>query len=215
MLVPGFFETGRVGAQSPIRMTIDNAGRVGIGTTTPTLPLEVAGAAAIQQTLTIKSNNVNSAEILMYKESGGSYYSLVANSGGFGIYNAEAPGYAWFASPQNNIGIGTTTPGEYKLAVNGKVKAQSIKVTMTGWPDYVFASDYYLPSIRELEAFVNANKHLPDVPNAREVEKEGIDLGDMNKKLLQKIEELTLYLIDQHKKIETLQAEVEMLKKNK
>lgn len=208
------FETGRTGTEAPIRMVIDNVGRVGIGMATPALKLDVDGSAGVKQALIVKSNGVNSGELVVYKNVGG-YYSMSANTGGFGLYNSDAATHVWFATPENNIGIGTTTPGEYRLAVNGKVKAQSIKVTMNGWPDYVFEHGYHLPSIPEVEAFIKTYRHLPEIPSAAEVQADGVELGDMNKKLLQKVEELTLYLIDQHKKIETLQAEVEMLKKNK
>lgn len=100
-----------------------------------------------------------------------------------------------------DVGIGTANPGE-KLSVNGKIRAKEIKVEAIGWPDYVFENDYKPKSLPELEAFIKKNKHLPEVPSAKQVEQEGIALGEMNKILLKKIEELTLLLIEQNKKIE-------------
>lgn len=95
-----------------------------------------------------------------------------------------------------NVGIGTNNPGA-KLAVNGDVKAKRVKVTTTDWPDYVFHPTYYLPGLLELSDYIEQHKHLPGVPSAVEVKKEGsVDLGDMNEILLKKIEELTLYMID-------------------
>lgn len=107
-----------------------------------------------------------------------------------------------------NLGIGTLNPQE-KLSVNGKIRAKEIKVEATGWPDYVFKLDYKLNTLPELEAYIKANGHLPEVPSAAVVEKEGVALGEMNKILLKKIEELTLHLIEKDKELK------DQLKKNK
>ena len=104
-----------------------------------------------------------------------------------------------------SLGIGTTTPGAYKLAVKGTIGAQKVKVTQSGWADFVFHPDYQLPSLYEIEKYIKAHRHLPDIPAAAEVEKEGLDLGEMDRRLLQKIEEQTLYLIELSKRIDTLQ----------
>ena len=96
-----------------------------------------------------------------------------------------------------SVGIGTQDTKGYKLAVNGSAIFTKVKVeAYSGWPDYVFEHNYQLPSLMEVEKYILEHKHLPDVPSAVEVKREGQDLGEMNKKLLQKIEELTLYLID-------------------
>ncbi len=110
-----------------------------------------------------------------------------------------------------NIGIGTTDP-RAKLAVAGTVKAHRVKVTTTDWPDYVFHSGYALPSLQEVEQYIQTHQHLPEIPSAAEVEKEGQDVGEMNKKLLQKIEELTLYMIDMQKQLKAQQQEIMQLK---
>jgi hypothetical protein len=101
-----------------------------------------------------------------------------------------------------NVGIGTSDTKGYKLAVNGKIRAQEIKVEAINWPDYVFAKDYKLPSLQETEEHIKDKGHLPGIPSAEEVKANGVDLGEMNKKLLQKIEELTLYLIEMKKEKE-------------
>lgn len=93
-----------------------------------------------------------------------------------------------------NVGIGTDTPKE-KLSVNGNIRAHQIKVETTNWPDYVFEDDYKLSSLEDTEKFIQANGHLPQVPKAETVEKEGYSLNEMDKILLKKIEELTLHLI--------------------
>ena len=99
-----------------------------------------------------------------------------------------------------DVGIGTTTPKE-KLSVNGKIRAKEIKVELANWPDYVFEEGYQKLSLAEIEQFIKHNKHLPGVPTAKQVEQEGVELGEMNKILLKKIEELTLLLIDKDKEL--------------
>lgn len=102
------------------------------------------------------------------------------------------------------VGIGTYTP-QSELSVKGTITAQRVRVTQAGWADYVFHQSYQLPSLAEVERYVRSNRHLEGIPSAAEVEKEGIDVGEMNKKLLAKVEELTLYLIEQNKKIAALE----------
>ncbi|WP_162996862.1 hypothetical protein [Mucilaginibacter kameinonensis] len=105
------------------------------------------------------------------------------------------------------VGIGTTTPRE-ELSVNGSIRAKQIKVEIANWPDYVFKSGYQLRPLPEVKAFIGQNGHLPEVPSAQEVSKEGQNLGEMNKLLLQKIEELTLYLIQQDQRIKSLESKL-------
>ncbi|MFE7088391.1 hypothetical protein ACFU8T_13365 [Sphingobacterium spiritivorum] len=102
-------------------------------------------------------------------------------------------------------GIGTTTPTE-RLSVNGNIRAREIKVETNNWPDYVFEEDYKLKSLTEVEIFIKANKHLPDVPSAKEIEEEGLSVGEMNKLMMKKIEELTLHLIEKDKEIRDLKG---------
>jgi len=109
--------------------------------------------------------------------------------------------------PNSVITIGTDDYQDgndvYRLSVNGKVRAESIKVYV-GWADFVFEKDYYLPTLEEVEDYIKVNGHLKDIPSAKEVKANGIDLGEMNKLLLQKIEELTLYTIQLKKEIDGL-----------
>ncbi len=100
-----------------------------------------------------------------------------------------------------NVGIGTATPDE-KLAVKGKIRAQEIKVEATNWPDYVFEKEYSLPTLEETAQFITENGHLPEIPKASAIESDGLSLGEMNKLLLKKIEELTLHLIEEARKNE-------------
>lgn len=105
-----------------------------------------------------------------------------------------------------NVGIGTTNIGTWKLAVGGKIRAEEIKVE-TGWADYVFQEEYDLPSLKEVERHIKKKGHLINIPSAEEVETHGIELGEMNKLLLEKIEELTLYILQQEKRISLLEGD--------
>jgi len=111
---------------------------------------------------------------------------------------------AYFAG---KVGIKTTNPGAFDLAVNGKIRAREVKVDADVWPDYVFAKGYELPSLKKTEEHIMKKGHLPGIPSAAEAQANGVELGDMNKRLLKKIEELTLHLIRQQKEITELKRE--------
>jgi hypothetical protein len=102
-----------------------------------------------------------------------------------------------------NVGIGTLNPTE-KLSVNGNIKCKQVEVSLTGWSDFVFDEDYKLMPLEELDQYLKEHKHLPDVPSAEEVISNGNNLGEMDAILLQKIEELTLYVIELKKENEQL-----------
>ena len=111
-----------------------------------------------------------------------------------------------------NVGIKTQTPRDYELAVNGKIRAREIKVEASNWPDYVFEEGYKVETLQKLDSYIKANKHLPGMPSAKEVAENGVQLGEMNKLLLKKVEELTLHLIDEHNKTLVRDTEIEELK---
>lgn len=106
-----------------------------------------------------------------------------------------------------NVGIGTDNP-TYKLSVVGNIRAKEV-VVETGWADYVFDKKYKLAPLNEVERFILQNKHLPNIPSANEIEKTGLLLGDTQKKMMEKIEELTLYMIEANKRIEKLEKIIE------
>ncbi|MET3018379.1 THO complex subunit 5 [Flavobacterium hydatis] len=121
--------------------------------------------------------------------------------------------YNLFCHPNGNVGISTTKPDE-KLTVNGKIHAKEIKIDLDfPAPDYVFTNDYKLKSLQEVEEFIKQNSHLPEIPSAKEIEKNGLMLAEMNMSLLKKIEELTLYSIEQNKNNLDLKQKVEKLEK--
>lgn len=114
------------------------------------------------------------------------------------------------------IGSGLTTPAGYRLYVQDGILTEKIKVATSGttnWSDFVFAPGYKLTPLLELEAYIKKNHHLPEIPSTEEVNKEGVDLLEMDAKLLQKVEELTLYMIEMKKTMDAQQQEIEALKK--
>jgi hypothetical protein len=129
-----------------------------------------------------------------HNNAGSSEYEAMA------IYYGES-GKILMCHNGGNVGIGTDNPTQ-KLSVNGTIRCKEVLVEATPWPDYVFAKGYKLRTLSELEAFIKANNHLPEMPTAADAEQNGVKLSELNTKLLQKVEELTLYLIEQNKKSE-------------
>lgn len=113
-------------------------------------------------------------------------------------------------SRDGNIGFGTTPDSMYRVQVAGDMRAEEI-IVETGWADYVFEETYDLRSLAEVEAFILKNGHLPDIPSGTSVESNGLSVGDMSVRFMQKIEELTLYTIDQEKRLETQQEQINQL----
>lgn len=124
------------------------------------------------------------------------------NSGGSGGYWTQTGSDISYAT--GNVGIGTDPQSTYRLAVDGAIHTKEVKVDLLGWADYVFENDYDLPSLEEVEQHITEKGHLINIPSAEEVETNGIELGEMNKLLLEKIEELTLYMIEMNKELEEL-----------
>jgi len=113
----------------------------------------------------------------------------------------------------DNIAIGTSNPQGYKLAVNGKAIFTKLVVKpYANWPDYVFHKNFRLPGLPELERYIREHQHLPGIASEQEVQAGGIDVGEHEAALLKKVEELTLYLIEQNKKLEAQQKEIDQLK---
>jgi hypothetical protein len=139
-----------------------------------------------------------------------------------GVYGTASGGttnwagyFAGDAYVSSDLRIGTTTQATgYSLSVNGKVACEEVLVEdLVNWPDYVFAEDYNLMSLEELEQNIQKNNHLPGLPSAAEIEEDGLMLGDMQKRMVEKLEELTLYTIEQGKLISELKQRMEQLEK--
>ncbi|PXX95009.1 hypothetical protein DF185_22795 [Marinifilum breve] len=167
-------------------------GNVGIGTTNPTEKLHIKGN--------------KSAEIRLESNLGNAY--VRQSNGTLNFYNK---GERLTILSTGQVGIGTTETGTHKLAVNGTIGAREIKVETDSWSDFVFKEDYQLKDLKEVESFIEENKHLPDIPSEKEVLENGIAVGEMNAKLLQKIEELTLYMIEQNKVIKSQNIKIQKL----
>ena len=170
---------------------------VGIGTDEP------------EQKLHIKATYAK----MVLESNGGSKWWLYARpqDGSLRFSDLNGGGLRMYIGNDGNIGIGTTDPAGYKLAVNGKIRAKEIKIE-TGWSDFVFEADYKLMPLDKLERHIIANKSLPDIPTEKEVLAGGVNLGEMQSKLLEKIEELTLYVINQDKELRELRKENRELK---
>jgi hypothetical protein len=204
-----------IGAGGGTYFNIDKTGSVGIGTTTPAAKLDVNGA--------IYSN----ANILSDSFGGfsGGDTELTTNTGGAANLKFKTQLIERMRIiASGNVGIGSTNPDE-KLTVKGKIHAEEIKVDLAVPADYVFEkyytgksklkSDYSLQTLAEIESFTKENHHLPNIPSAQEIQQNGLLLGEMSNVLLQKIEELTLYAIEQNKVIEELKAQVSTLMSKK
>jgi hypothetical protein len=170
------------------------------------------------------TSTATDSDPVIYGQGGGAEVRFVSaglTSAGFGFYSNTEITTAFGArtsmptpllkiTGDGNVGIGTATPGSFKLAVNGKIWSQEVNVAMNNpGPDYVFEKDYNLLSLADVETFINENKHLPEIPSAKEMEKDGLNLKEMNLLLLKKVEELTLHLIDQSKKLQDQQTHLQ------
>ncbi len=180
-----------------------SSGNVGIGINTlPEEKLEVAGTAKINgfklptgasdgYVLTSDSSGVGTWQL----GGGGGGASLWLQSGGSDIYYNTG-----------NVCIGTDT-AESELTVDGTITTREMKVQLTGWPDFVFEDNYKLMPLNKLEKHIKEEKSLPGIPKNKEVVKEGVYVGEMQAKLLEKVEELTLYVIELNKEVEGLREE--------
>jgi trimeric autotransporter adhesin len=169
------------------------------------------------------SNTTGEGNVFIGYNSG--YYSTESNTFVLDNSNTTSPFlYGDITSKKLAVGGITTFPAtagsidvsDYSLFVKGGILTEEVRVTLQAdWADYVFAKDYKLPTLKEVEGYIDANGHLPNMPSAQQVKEDGIGLGEMSKMQQEKIEELTLYLIEQQKEIETLKAQVKALLEQK
>ncbi|NER12986.1 hypothetical protein GWK08_06015 [Leptobacterium flavescens] len=225
-LIAGYFEgldmrgniKFSVGGGENVDAIIDYNGNMGVGTTDPNAKLEVADEIRVR--LATNNTDKNVARIVPLGYSGvtgamnwalrGTYQygnGVNTNSAGGDLDLIKSLDRNTILATKTdgtslgNVGIGTTSP-DSKLTVKGKVHAEEVKVDLSvPGPDYVFANDYDLRTLEELQKYIQQNKHLPNIPSAVEMEANGVELGIMNMKLLEKIEELTLYTLEQEKKL--------------
>jgi hypothetical protein len=217
-------------------MILGITGNVGIGTVSPKAVLDVAKYVSSGELGTVLSRmpegdqegmgtylGVKGYETQFSNYNGKTFalehgfYGLVNSSISFYRGGSKTGGFMTFSTNENteqmridgagNVGIGIINPTE-KLTVNGKIKANEIRVNGAGAPDYVFEDGYKVETLQALESYIKTNKHLPEVPSAKEFERDGMAIGEMNKLLLKKIEELTLHLIEKDKQYNGLLGDV-------
>lgn len=190
-------------------------GNVGLGTTSPTAKLEIGGGPAWTSAGWGKAIKLWRAQSMVL-DAGSKKFGIGASFDSlFYFFSADTDSglapirWNMVMTGSGNIGIGTQTPNAYKLAVEGTLGARRIKVTQqANWADHVFHPGYKLPTLQEVAQFIQTNGHLPEIPTAAEVKENGVDVGEMNRLLLQKVEELTLYLIKQQKEIDELKSQI-------
>ena len=229
----GYLESYDYSNGTGVNLSINpNGGKVGIGTASPKAKLDVGSMLAFGELGTVlarsyegntagdgtflgvrayntQPTNCNSFAIehsfYGVKNNSINFFRGGGMSGGFITINTNDNTEKVRINYDGNVAIGTTYTGSYKLNVAGKINCTELHINATKWADFVFDKDYNLRTLAEVETFISQNQHLPDVPSQAQVANEGISLGEMNAILLQKIEELTLYTIEQDKKIEKLQ----------
>ncbi|MFD2033691.1 hypothetical protein ACFSKL_02755, partial [Belliella marina] len=193
----------------------------GIGTTSPSSKLDVKGGISVEGGNPIASVN-GFRNSLQFISTGHS--AIVFNPGETTelMFGFHTNGNFYWGTGQNagnrysmrlgkngdlqvygNMGIGISPSQNYKFQVNGTIRAKEVKLEATNWPDYVFEKDYELMPLEAVDSFIGENGHLPGLKPAKVYEKEGVNMMELNQKLLEKVEEVTLYLIQQQKLIES------------
>ncbi len=197
-------------------LILGNGANVGIGTTAPTALLHIYGSSS-NPLLNIQNTTVGYYSQMAYTGTGSTFYTGVGNASetflgvpnSWYIYDSTNGAMRFVIKPSGNVLIGKTsqTNAAYLLDVNGSIRANAITVNTTG-ADFVFAPSYKLLTLPELNNFIQKNHHLPEITSAKEMQANGVNLGDNQIKLLQKVEELTLYLIDKDKQVKSQQQQI-------
>ncbi len=194
-----------------------DGGKVGIGTTTPNSILDIKGLGDGSELLRLsterpwvfrQTSSGTTTQLDIHSTASDKNLKITSlnntRAAQFFVSDDITKNRAFLVPDGGKVGIGITTP-DATLAVNGDIHTQEVRVDLNGWADFVFENNHNLPTLKEVELYIKDKGHLKDIPSAQEVAKNGILLGEMNTKLLQKIEELTLYIIEQEKRIETLE----------
>lgn len=209
-------------------VSVTQEGKVGVGTSAPLQDLHVVGGnIMISKTSTkTRADGSNNGSILFGADVndkdknsrrgswGIEYVSTDSEGYGLNFWKVGGFNYALFLQNNGNIGIGTKSPA-YKLDVIGTIRAREILVDLNGvgGADFVFDTNYRLRPLSEVQSFITENKHLPEIQSAKDMQQNGVSVNELQFQLLQKIEELTLYIIEQDQQIKDLQQKVEQLQK--
>jgi len=220
------FATRPNGGSLAERLRINSAGYVGIGTSSPSSPLTVNNSqngsyVPVAEFYAASNTTTGNASQIRFGQSGSANNaaewrfvydgnSSSSNRTDFGYWGNATPVLSYLAN--GNVGIGTVHP-QSRLSVNGTITTTKLTVTQTGWADYVFNDNYRLPSLREVEAYIKKYGHLEGIASAKEVEKNGLDVGENQAALLKKVEEMTLYMIQMKKQIDEQQKRIVDLEK--
>jgi len=206
-------------------------GNIGIGTTTPDSKLSIYGTDAEGWNSGIELNRQDGGKGWIVADASGMKFRT-PNAGDHFYFRNSANATTLIIAENGEVGIGTADPNAslhvnggviigdqtvntdagYNLHVQKGIRTEKVQVDVKSvWPDYVF--DQELKPLAEVAAYIEKNKHLENIPSAEEVKENGIDLAEMNVKLLEKVEKLTLYLIEQNKKMEALSKKMEALER--
>jgi len=217
---------GEVSSWTPWREFVfkNQNGYVGIGTTSPNSILDISGTGEGTELLRLsterpwvfrQTNTGANSRLDLHSTVGSKNFTITApndtRSAQFLVSDNANGSRVYLVPDGGKVGIGTSAIGSHILAVEGTIGAREIRVESGNWSDFVFESSYHLPALIDVENHIKKHGHLKDIPSAKEVEEKGFFLGEMDAKLLQKIEELTLYTIEQEKKIEELQIQNQKL----